>query len=52
MYICIESGEARSDHKRSLEMHVETYVNARCELTDLSTCVWMSTGSRSGNHLF
>lgn len=30
VFICIQSGEVRTDHKWSLETHVETHFNARC----------------------
>ncbi len=44
MFICIQSGELRSDHKWSLETHVETHVNARSEQMhlELSTCDWIT----------
>ena len=61
MFICIWSGEAKSNHKRSLEIHVVTHSNARCELTclELSTCDRITQGmngatfsSRRCQHLF
>ena len=35
VFICIQNGEVRSDHKWSIEMHLDTHCNARCELTYL-----------------
>ena len=40
VFICIQSGDVRSDHKWSLKTHVEMHSNARCEQTylKLSAC--------------